>query len=507
MGGITSQKVFLLWYICYVVIKKSYLLMQKIIINNFGPIKYAEIEVKKILVLIGEQASGKSTIAKLIYFFKTIQEDLFSQIYRDKQNQSLDINSDILSPIQQKFYNFFGPTNNLPDFEITFYYSFNENKFLKLSNDENKKMKISPIDTFINEKFTILASDIKFRLRQEYLNINKNRNIQPLIKEEEKIKYAQQLYDLLNDLFQNKQRDLLFIVAGRSATVAYPSLFEKYFSQSIEINLKQNISIDNYERSSKTLDEILLEKFIEKFVRVKDIFKKFRNFEGLIESYSENNIKEKLYQVKNKIDKILKGEYRIDDLGEKILFNKETEEYIYLSNTSSGQQESIRILQDIFLNILDNTKVLRILEEPEAHLFPVAQKQLIELLALMVNHNDDNQLIITTHSPYVLTVFNNLLFANRVVEKNPSTQSEVAQIIPQDSWLSAKDFSAYSLGNQSVSDSLRGDVGAMDSNYCEPIFNQEKGTIQQNYLDTVSEILGGDFQALYSIHAKTFKRK
>ncbi|MBD2674619.1 AAA family ATPase, partial [Aphanizomenon flos-aquae FACHB-1416] len=431
-------------------------------------------------------------------FFKTIQEDLFSQIYRDKQNQYLDINSDILSPIQQKFYNFFGPTNNLPDFEITFYYSFNENKFLKLSNDENKKMKISPIDTFINEKFTILASDIKFRLRQEYLNINKNRNIQPLIKEEEKIKYAQQLYDLLNDLFQNKQRDLLFIVAGRSATVAYPSLFEKYFSQSIEINLKQNISIDNYERSSKTLDEILLEKFIEKFVRVKDIFKKFRNFEGLIESYSENNIKEKLYQVKNKIDKILKGEYRIDDLGEKILFNKETEEYIYLSNTSSGQQESIRILQDIFLNILDNTKVLRILEEPEAHLFPIAQKQLIELLALMINQNNDNQLIITTHSPYVLTVFNNLLFANRVVEKNPSTQSEVAQIIPQDSWLSAKDFSAYSLGNQSVS---------QDTNYCEPIFNQEKGTIQQNYLDTVSEILGGDFQALYSIHAKTFKRK
>ncbi|MBO1062198.1 MAG: AAA family ATPase [Aphanizomenon flos-aquae CP01] len=463
--------------------------MQKIIINNFGAIKYAEIEVKKILVLIGEQASGKSTIAKLIYFFKTIQEDLFSQIYRDKQNQSLDINSDILPPIQQKFYNFFGPTNNLPDFEITFYYSFNENKFLKLSNDENKKMKISPIDTFINEKFTILASDIKFKLRQEYLNINKNRNIQPLINEEEKIKYAQQLYDLLNDLFQNKQRDLLFIVAGRSATVAYPSLFD---------NLKQNIPIDNYERSSKTLDEMLLEKFIEKFVRVKDIFRKFRNFEGLIESYSENNIKEKLYQVKNKIDKILKGEYRIDDLGEKILFNKETEEYIYLSNTSSGQQESIRILQDIFLNILDNTKVLRILEEPEAHLFPLAQKQLIELLALMINQNNDNQLIITTHSPYVLTVFNNLLFANRVVEKNPSTQSEVAQIIPQDSWLSAKDFSAYSLGNQSVSE---------DTKYCEPIFNQEKGTIQQNYLDTVSEILGGDFHALYSIHAKTFKRK
>ncbi|MDM3858337.1 MAG: AAA family ATPase [Aphanizomenon gracile PMC644.10] len=242
--------------------------------------------------------------------------------------------------------------------------------------------------------------------------------------------------------------------------------------------------------------------------KIKNTFKKFGNFEELIESYEEDkDRKEKLYLIKNKINNLLKGEYHIDTGGEKIVFNTKTKEYVYLSNASSGQQESIRILQDIFINILDDAKVLRIIEEPEAHLFPVAQKQLIELLTLMVNQNDDNQLIITTHSPYVLTVFNNLLFANRVVEKNPSAISEVAQIIPQDSWLSAKDFSAYSLGNQSVGDSLRGDVGAMDSNYCEPIFNQEKGTIQQNYLDTVSEILGGDFQALYSIHAKTFKRK
>jgi predicted ATPase len=50
--------------------------MQKIIIKNFGAIEYAEIEIKKVLVLIGEQASGKSTIAKLIYFFKTLRDDI-----------------------------------------------------------------------------------------------------------------------------------------------------------------------------------------------------------------------------------------------------------------------------------------------------------------------------------------------------------------------------------------------------------------------------------------------
>ena len=42
--------------------------MQKIIIKNFRQISYAEIEIKDFLFLIGEQASGKSTIAKLIYF-------------------------------------------------------------------------------------------------------------------------------------------------------------------------------------------------------------------------------------------------------------------------------------------------------------------------------------------------------------------------------------------------------------------------------------------------------
>ncbi len=51
--------------------------MQKIIIKNFRQIEYAEIEIKKITLLIGEQASGKSTIAKLIYFFQRLELDFF----------------------------------------------------------------------------------------------------------------------------------------------------------------------------------------------------------------------------------------------------------------------------------------------------------------------------------------------------------------------------------------------------------------------------------------------
>ncbi|MFM7369400.1 MAG: AAA family ATPase, partial [Sphaerospermopsis kisseleviana] len=81
--------------------------MQKIIIKNFGAIEYAEIEVRKVLVLIGEQASGKSTIAKLIYFFKSLRDDLFSQIYQDAEKANFDKLRDIMFPVREKFYDFF----------------------------------------------------------------------------------------------------------------------------------------------------------------------------------------------------------------------------------------------------------------------------------------------------------------------------------------------------------------------------------------------------------------
>ena len=48
--------------------------MRKLTINNFGPVFHAELELKAVNLLIGEQSIGKSTIAKLI----TIMTDIFS---------------------------------------------------------------------------------------------------------------------------------------------------------------------------------------------------------------------------------------------------------------------------------------------------------------------------------------------------------------------------------------------------------------------------------------------
>ena len=44
--------------------------MEKISISGFGGIKEATLETAPIMVLIGEQATGKSIVAKLLYFFR-----------------------------------------------------------------------------------------------------------------------------------------------------------------------------------------------------------------------------------------------------------------------------------------------------------------------------------------------------------------------------------------------------------------------------------------------------
>lgn len=49
--------------------------MARLIIRNIGPIKNVDIELNKVNVFIGEQSSGKSTIAKIISFCSWLEKN------------------------------------------------------------------------------------------------------------------------------------------------------------------------------------------------------------------------------------------------------------------------------------------------------------------------------------------------------------------------------------------------------------------------------------------------
>jgi len=72
-----------------------------IYIKNFLVVDEAEIAVKKINVIIGPQANGKSVIAKLLYFFKNSSNAFLSGIRRSLPKRELD--SGILEDFEKRF--------------------------------------------------------------------------------------------------------------------------------------------------------------------------------------------------------------------------------------------------------------------------------------------------------------------------------------------------------------------------------------------------------------------
>ncbi|MGL4582356.1 MAG: AAA family ATPase, partial [Flavobacterium sp.] len=160
---------------------------------------------------------------------------------------------------------------------------------------------------------------------------------------------------------------------------------------------------------------------------------------------------------------------------------------VELRNASSGQQEALPlllILKGIYTKKLIKTGSTLYIEEPEAHLFPTAQKAIVELLAKTYNSNPDNtQLFITTHSPYILTSFNNLIYAGNIINQDESKREAVEKVIAKDTLLDCSQIGAYALTKDGLKD----------------LIDQENHIINAELLDEVSNMIGREFDQLLDI--------
>ena len=134
-------------------------------------------------------------------------------------------------------------------------------------------------------------------------------------------------------------------------------------------------------------------------------------------------------------------------------------EHIRVAHSSSGQQEALWILLYILYTEVrhDSGKTFTVIEEPEAHLFPEAQRNMMLALTLFAN-NPNNQLMLTTHSPYILTPLNNLLLAHQIGQKKPD---EAAKIIDRDLWIDPKDFECYYVEDGKIDSVMDREVNMM----------------------------------------------
>lgn len=172
--------------------------------------------------------------------------------------------------------------------------------------------------------------------------------------------------------------------------------------------------------------------------------------------------------------------YKYDSGVDKVIMRDNKE--IKLSVSASGFQSIIPlklVIENTFKNGLTNF----IIEEPELNLFPVTQKHLIKYLAEKCTQNDNN-LMVTTHSPYVLSSLNLLVFAYQTAQKRPELIEEIKAIVPQESWINPSEFAAYYVHEGTV----------------RSIINPKTGLISENELDEVSDMIGDEFDALKRIY-------
>jgi ABC-type cobalamin/Fe3+-siderophores transport system ATPase subunit len=210
----------------------------------------------------------------------------------------------------------------------------------------------------------------------------------------------------------------------------------------------------------------------------------FENAKRIHASITNSNqvIRDAIDKASSIVYSVIKGEYQPQD--NTILM--EDGRTVSLFTTSSGQQEAVPLV--LYLSgLLRSSQASHIniyIEEPETHLFPDAQEQIARLISLVQrNAASKPGFVITTHSPYMLTAFNNLIEAGNIVKQYPERKEAVCELIPETMHINIDRFSAYLLS--------RGKARS--------IIDEENNLVNGDAIDEVSETIGETYDKLLDI--------
>lgn len=123
------------------------------------------------------------------------------------------------------------------------------------------------------------------------------------------------------------------------------------------------------------------------------------------------------------------------------------------------------------------------LEEPEENLFPETQHDLVNWLVELLNGERKHSLFIATHSPYIMSAFNNLIQAGDIIEDSPEKRAEVEEIIGGNRAINYDDVAAFAISDGRV----------------HSIKDDELRLISPSELDTASDNISNVFNQLLQL--------
>jgi len=152
-----------------------------------------------------------------------------------------------------------------------------------------------------------------------------------------------------------------------------------------------------------------------------------------------------------------------------------------LENSSSGIQSALPLYLTLKYFATKHGNI--IIEEPELNLYPKSQ---IDTVKYMIENKQDSSLSIMTHSPYILSILNVLLFAYKASNTNEILKDKISKIIPQKQQINPDEFCAY-LIKDGTSKSIKG---------------KSTGMIQENDIDDIGGMLDDNYNELMEIYRK-----
>jgi hypothetical protein len=414
-------------------------------VHDFSCLKEIDFRIAPVTVLIGPQGSGKSVTTKLTYFFL---DQLSRQYQCAEKGVSLE---DFKKEAARQFRTWFPPAAwGSGRFNITFSAgAYSARALRRMSGGK------------VTEDVAITFSDYFNAQYKELCSVYKEPNI---IDEESPgaIRSAFERTWRVRDAFESRWSKVLgseylasqtFIPAGRAFFTSIGRLVAAF---------DQGSSIDP-----------LTLRFAKIFATLRD------RRSNLIFGTPEEP--EDILRRKQVMRQLFGGEIKFENELEFV----ETRDgrRVPFSALSSGQQELLPmwLMFEQLARFAKGRGELVYIEEPEAHLFPSAQNLLMEyLIGSIVSKRNNRRLVLTTHSPYLLSKLNNFLKAGALGRRKELATS-VAKVVDKSCWLTPSRVSAYALDNGRLVPLIR------------------DGMIDGAYIDEVSESVARQFSSLLDI--------
>ena len=435
--------------------------MATIQIDRLGPIRNFEMDIHKINLLIGEQATGKSTICKAIYFFRLVKEEIVEYLYRlSTVGRGLDRSSfprALNFRVKDLCIQLFGYSWDLPN-DLNAKYSFHEDVWISIHINEQvvggrtkKYFDVEYSEALTREVKRLEKEALQFFGQQtdefsySYLTAERNKLHEDIRKNIDKL-----FEDDCTTYYIPAGRSMLTLMSGQKTNLDYTALdlVNRKFMQFIE-NIQQ--------------------KFDRGITRVHDY-------------YPRNERKFDVNQIAKELLEDLKGDYYHTQYRE---FLKVDDNNIPINFISSGQQEVLWLLNQLYILLLRDEKAFVVIEEPEAHLYPKLQKKVIDFIIYFSNITGST-VVITTHSPYILTSANINCYAGSLIASGAG-QAHVEHIVGKHKAVIPGELYAGKLVNDGIQTQV------------ESLVMPDSGELYAELIDEISDSNSEIYTALYDL--------